>query len=787
MRTLAGLLTLLILQSFCMTALAQAPGSCQSGYYWNPSLNRCVISIETAETKGEALKCSGLSGDKYKECFNKIANNKVNDLQDAGKIEDHENSFTKGNGTKIAIPLVISVLTGYYLFLNKDKFENCKSTSMWLLFGGGVVSLVGEISAQFKFKKDTKDLEEQYKEKMKVYESDKKVELATQNQKIAFDYLIAANQARYDAEKARKGTYNLARILYAAAGAMAIVESIQTGFKYGKASCGGGKKTSYNNAQKHYDYLTLFADDFDGYSHVENMTGAELLEVILRKVYDNLIPTAHAQSETRSELADGRWIDGDGNIYETSTSTTSIGTLKDGQSITLKSGEQGTYNKGIGYKKDDTSICAKGKVKDKTGNCVPESEGTDPNKLMGVASKVIGTGDGKAITGLVKNNYGEVINSPMGKKQMNFLDEALATPYVRAALAGVLYLYADTLRKEAENNMTIAENRINAIKKLRAEFVASGGAGYSMCTTKQRKDKNQPRCFCYTEDGAKDKAKSKLAVCEQLFAQFEFQRAGDYTKNYGGTIGNKSVCVNRKKQVDYMCKCKGSNTCMKVSSKFNLAGIGGGSWLKSLSAPTDNLLSGNLGGSDLDTTKLNDMALKMKKKFDSMENDPKYKANFKKAKSLSNKLQSGHKSWYKKSFGNSVPRSLASSSLGAAGASAAPTTVADVVKQAKAEMKSASANFKKGKSLGTASEEKKEGFDFDWGSDGNAKGGTQVEEFAQVMDKKYAIKGDINNNPSQNLFQILSIRYQRSGLRRLFDEEGKSSKDAANIIDINEK
>ena len=55
------------------------------------------------------------------------------------------------------------------------------------------------------------------------------------------------------------------------------------------------------------------------------------------------------------------------------------------------------------------------------------------------------------------------------------------------------------------------------------------------------------------------------------------------------------------------------------------------------------------------------------------------------------------------------------------------------------------------------------------------------------MDKNYAIKGDINKNPSHDIFKILSNRYQRSGLRRLFDTEGVSVADEADSTDINEQ
>jgi hypothetical protein len=56
---------------------------------------------------------------------------------------------------------------------------------------------------------------------------------------------------------------------------------------------------------------------------------------------------------------------------------------------------------------------------------------------------------------------------------------------------------------------------------------------------------------------------------------------------------------------------------------------------------------------------------------------------------------------------------------------------------------------------------------------------------ADMMDKKLDYgQNDINTGSDTNIFEVLSNRYQRSGMRRLFDEEGKVPADKPNKSDI---
>jgi hypothetical protein len=743
--------------------MAQTTGSCQEGYRWDGNLNRCLISVQTAETKQEVTACDGKTGDELKNCFMDLAKEKSKEQEGLGNMSAHEKDFKKGNTAKIAMPLMISLVSSYYLFMNKDKFEDCQSTSMWLLFGAGVTSFVGEASAQITFKTKTKNLEDKYKDKMKELTEGNKYEGMTQNQTLAFDYLIEAEEARMSAEKIRKNTWALSRALYAGTVLVALTESAMTGFDYGAASCKPKEtrkqeretkkalknQSAQNATQNYYDHLVLVDERFIGYSHVQDMTPSELIEIIARKIFHQLVPVAYA-----SGLGDLHSSDLENDCYD------KIATHK-----------WNAANKSCDPI-DDT------KVKKEENPTVA----TQPNKTSGL-NATSGKNGANDIVNQFANQTSKFTQHPSMKGQMNFLDEALATPWVRAALAGALGIYAHTIAEDAKDNIKISEKRIEVLKKMREEFVASGGAGFATCSRKDRDDQSKPRCFCYKDDQTLDERKSKLTACLAEFSKAELLAAQNYDLQFGdGNSG--TVCVTNKNELDTLCKCKTTKTCASVSANLNLANLGANSWMSGIAIPADALLGGTLHGSRLDASDLNRRAMAIQKQTDKLGADPKYAEHFKKIKDTSLKMQNANRNAYEKNFGNSFPPSMAAS-FGNTG-QAAPLSLADVMKEAKESLKKAnSVKFSEGKDLGSEKKAGADNLNFDWGNDSQG-GGVKIEEVAQVMDKNFAIKGDINNNPSQNLFQIMSMRYQRSALRRLFESEEKIQADQASESDINE-
>lgn len=773
---------LLIVMAFSWTTSLYAVEEehpCPSGMFWDSQVNRCMISQSNAAAKKEAIACDGLTGDEFKKCFQDNANNQVTTLEEDGDMQTHTQSFSKGDGAKIAVPLAISLITSYYLFLNKEKFEGCKNTSLWLLFGGGVASFIGEVSAQMTYKSKTKNLADEYQKKMEDYEDTSKYSIMTKNQTIAFDYLIAAEEARISAEKIRKGAYTLAETLYAATVAMALVESAQVGLEFG-GGCGSSSETVRpgNNSspstnttfysQEKYKTLTLFAPEFSGYEYITNMTVSEFFETVARKVYANIIPSAYANTIDKCA--------GSPNMVWDDTVKTCV---LDKDVIVIGND-----------KCDENSYYDDSKSNSVGGHCFCNSGYTLDTEAFKCVKDKTPDNNPKDIKKFVEKNYSKVIHSDASDKQMGFVDKAIATPYIRAALATALGLYANQLREDAAENIKISENRIELLKKIRDDFVASGGAGgFTLCDEADYDDQQKPHCFCYTKDGEFDPQKEKLSICSQYRKDFELGKIKQYGWKYG-QMNDAKVCVDEKNQLDTFCKCKSQksstgkgNACTKISNKLNLSGFGGATWVNGLANTADSLLTGQLSGGQLDSSDLNKKALKIRKNIEKLAKKSKYRDTYKKAQDTSLKLQNANKAWIKKSFGNNIPRSLASSSLGSS--SALPTSAKEIMKTAaKTAAKHKNVTYKDNGALSQNKTNGKKDLDFDWGTD-SAKGGVKIEDVAAVMDKNYAYKGDINTNPANNIFQILSNRYQRSGLRRLFDADGKADADEANESDIN--
>jgi hypothetical protein len=61
----------------------------------------------------------------------------------------------------------------------------------------------------------------------------------------------------------------------------------------------------------------------------------------------------------------------------------------------------------------------------------------------------------------------------------------------------------------------------------------------------------------------------------------------------------------------------------------------------------------------------------------------------------------------------------------------------------------------------------------------------QQGDLTQAMKQNLDYGQNDINSSGGNIFEVLSNRYQRSGMRRLFDDEGKTQADKASDTDIN--
>lgn len=761
----------------------------KKGMYFDTKLNRCIKKASTIETAEKTSACAGLQGEEYTKCFNDNAREEVTKLEENEEIAKLDKSFSKNNGVKTMVPLAISLLTGYYLILNKDKLEGCKTTSLWMIFGASTANFLGEVSAQITYNTKTKDLEEKYTERMKAYENkNDKYKVLNQNQEIAFEYMAATEKARLSAEKVRRGTYVLSTALYGAAVVTAAVEAIQFANNPGTNACSLKKTTSINTS---FEFLQSIEPEFSKYHYIKNINAKEIAEIVLRKLYHNIIPQAYAYDPIVNCKEDEVYDDKakvcipqmnnkeqpklPANAIIAATGDTYFLPKKDASGKDYLEEFDLYTNKNLGTSNFNQQFI------DNDGNLITLKDGVlkidkgagvrDLGEVIICASNSEGEERQFNPTTQICEVINKVKNTEVAKQHKSLMDRAVGNPIVRGVLATGLGTYSYILAKQAKENINTLEKRIAAIEKMKSDFHKSGGiSSYTTCNMEEAQEGEAEECVSIRAKG------------------FDKWRRSNYNMLGNMNYSPIKACINKQKKLDTFCKCKtqkasdGSkgNNCISIAGNFKLGALGSSSWANALATPTDYLLNGTFSGADLDTDDLTQKSFALGKQLDKMEKDPTYKKTINKIKSNADKMQDSQLKLFNKSF----PNGLSSSGLSTAPLAAVPSSKESVIEEVKKQIAEAQkAKFKRGEGIKAATE-KKNGLDFDWGSEGDSEAGIKIDDVASVMDKNYQIKGDIHKNSDQDIFKILSIRYQRSGLRRLFDTEGKSSFDKANNSQI---
>lgn len=342
-------------------------------------------------------------------------------------------------------------------------------------------------------------------------------------------------------------------------------------------------------------------------------------------------------------------------------------------------------------------------------------------------------------------------------------------PTIGMAAAGAIY--SGILLAAAQAEKSDAEDREGKIDGIIKKFESSV-AGY--CPS-GRENMAEPRCYCYTSDGDKNRDRTNSETCQNLWAMDDrnfFADADDYSKQKSK---NPVGCMTRNRQFDKECKCKklkdknGKNACYKVpaSARITMPGLANShnKFLKNI----NDITNGNTSPSDLNAADLRQSAIALgkarKKIMDKLNKDRKIagKKLFRAttasdAKALINKLSPAA---LKATNGNLFAKSAAKiNSPGLAKAVAA----AKKSPQMKKVMFSGS-----GKGLMARKKKKKKGFSLDFGNSGS---GGKVED--GFMDKSYNYaknQNDIVKRDDVSIFQVITNRYNSTGLQRLFGED----------------
>lgn len=354
------------------------------------------------------------------------------------------------------------------------------------------------------------------------------------------------------------------------------------------------------------------------------------------------------------------------------------------------------------------------------------------------------------------------------QKLQNFFDSPmgiLTISGIATVFSGILYSGAAKQEEESKNN-------IKKIDKMIASFKDS----YSGYCPKGRDALTDPACYCYTDDGKKNSARTNSKICIDLWAQTSYKLSGD-ANNYGIGIAVEPVgCVNLAGEFDETCKCKkfidakGGNACQKsasitLSNDSFSTGFATSTGVNDILKYTANSINGNPRFDLLGSAALTSNALKArqvtKKLLNSLEakgvkvpqidesNAGKMAAALIGQNNINNAMKDG------------------SAAMNVSSSRSENPAVVDLLKTAQTKV---GLEISGGKGLILKKSTKKNlSLNFSDNS-GSVSAGQVIQGFPEESAKNYKYKNsDISTNESASIFEIISNRYVQSGLRRLFE------------------
>jgi hypothetical protein len=769
-----------------------ANGNCEQGMRFDTSLNRCLTTQQVQEIRVATTGCMQLSTQEEKKaCYISEANKQlaasdVKDIQEDFVSEKLQ--YKNGDKGAITIAAISSAVAIYTLIYSAKHIKGCKSTALWMMLGGAVAAVGSEITAWLMYKNGLKKLNEEYKDLAGNNDEDssdaRRVD-ATNAQSEAFEYLAKKEDLTKKVANTKGGVYALAGALYTGAAILSGIESYRliTGDDTGICTAIGN-----NNGDQAMK---------KGVEEGAKKGSKSLIGKGLKALFGGLLLGAATKGATSLfkkkktsfsiEYEDYKKDKDDFNFYNRKRDSEFM--LKNVSKIAIH--EYMATQELISFLKGDTlSPSVKGYnalldtqeeleyIHQKVFSFT-KLKHTIVNTFASVSNFIIPSAHAQTdsvkttdVTGGKRtDNEGKSPVGDIGSK-VGIISKALVNPYTRLVLNGLFAYSTIKLSVHAFKQAKIAKERAEELRRLKLTFSETNGI--VGCTPEQREIPSTTTCYCYDENNKKRTDRIGVSeLCKKLWTQggsFDSDSYDPTVADGGGPFG----CVNVNNQFDEKCKCRnqkipsGSNACFKMSpGLLNVSGLKNASWMSNLGSQTDKLLNGSMTGADLNGAALYKQAAALSKIRNKILAKIKDKKTLNKIRKANGILGPALKSYSPKTLASfNKSSSLAGFSVASAPALDSLNTK-DIEKKAEAIAASASSKFKpKSKSASN---------NFDLGFDGgDAKGGIKVSELNVAMDKEYNFgDNDINKNSDASIFDLLTNRYQISGMRKLFEEKKK--------------
>lgn len=786
MRTLSKLITLLlclelivapIQPELSLVATKAYAENCPAGMQFDSTLNRCLTSAQTAKVMNMTASCPQGDVECYKTNAQNAFQEKVN-AGDAPERVENKGGFvsTVANAAVIAVPLALAV--GGIKGMNSA----CGATSLWVMIAGSAALFIGDNLANMLHKGELKKIKKSWGEIVNPEQAngdkDKERETSLEAQSMAFEKLAEAEDSMKKTAKLKKTFFMVAALAYTTSAAMAVMEH----FKWTAAqstpptaaaanqlyicqtNATGGEVEGTVPASGQYhkndlDYLfakndSLIDDLKYGKQFAYNVQSSNDYSalVINQRAYHsrNLSPSVDDFFDVKSFAGDLDFLNEEKELL-----------------LTLSKSMWSAINPFPSAHAREELV----RADEDAGSAGSTSNSSSSNSSANVdtnAAKAFKEDEGKGI-----DFMGLGIGAAAGFAAGKFLLKGkVVMPLGRAAMAGLLAGWAYIMMKHAGKQAEASEKRAELLRKMKEEFNTAAGAVYA-CKSEDRNNPGMPNCYCYTAENQRNPNRGNSQVCQNLWAGKPLG-ATDYLAK-----GNTStrICINNQQKADPTCACKQTKTCMKAGMA-GITGLNPGtmSVLSSSLAPLNGIANGSVDAANINSAALENQAARAKKLLDNLENSKAGKkikaAKNKEAKKIESGLMTAAR-------GINPAPALAGSS------SSFPSNPGDAARMLENEL---ATNIPTGIGGGAGTlaaptnQAPEQAFDFGLTQDQLAAQETQIAELMKE-NLDYGAN-DINQGSNTNIFEVLSNRYQRSGMRRLFDEEGKTKADAPAKSDI---
>lgn len=765
-------------------AHAVTPEECESqGMVYNAATNSCNISNSAAQGLNNVAKCEGHPN--KEECYKQHAMDQMTKDSQNGDVQSAElkksglTNVTTGTATVGALAIAVNGLK------ESKGGQTCKSISYWLMIGGAATLVMSDLIANITHDSKVKNVRRKWGdilngEKEAKGDKDKLKIAGIEAQSAAFGLLAESEDAMVKTSKTKSLMYKIAGGAFAGSAIAAGLEEIAnktTNFgnqvnticKTENRRRDEAIKDKNGNIKSETELNSLSKDKRHGKFADEELKRQELER---QRILEE------AQKKSKEEGTDAvRTINGvttqiQYNIqnsedmislfmnYESQNSEYQSPSIDDYEQL------RETYSE-IEVDKNQLEVI-KSLMINVINNINPLSNAyAREETLSSEVYKKYETSQVKASTWTLGGSLATFAGLQWGAKA--FKGEWIQSSYARMAFSGVLSGLSFKLAHDANNQAKASEARAEHLRKIEQSMLDSTNA-MNICKSEDRNNQSKPHCYCYTSDNAPNPSRANSKICQGLYAGNTEILPGEYNK----LPGTSSTCIDNSYAPNPNCTCKKNNSCMKL----NMAGLkllNPGSFKVTGAAfgPVQDIANGTYDPANVSSASLDQNAARLDALQKQIEKHP---ALQKYAKEKA-KMQKGMESSLMNAA-RSLPSSMASS-----GMRSLPSNPTEAMQQLEDELKKPSLS-ESGNSEGgaVAAQSPSESLEFGLSSDDLA---NQEGQIAEVMNKDFEYgSNDINNGSSTNIFEVLSNRYQRSGMRRLFDEKNLTQPEAPAKSDI---